>query len=112
MIAAAAPTGRAFRGVSGSGGCAAITAIFHHPQIARNNLIYYFAQGRGPRDDTPTNPQIKPQNYRTDTGSMSRVLDPGRRIAPVPPEGRRSLAEAVGESSRGKRPAGGLVDIG
>ena len=37
---------------------------------------------------------------------------PGRRIAPVPPEGRRALAEAVGESSRGKRPAGGLVDIG
>ena len=77
MIAAAAPTGRAFRGVSGSGGCAVITAIIHHSQIARNSSIYYFAQGPEPRHDTPGNPQIKPQNYRPDTDSMSGVLYPG-----------------------------------
>ena len=74
MIAAAAPTGRAFRGVSGSGGCAVITAIIHHPQIARNSSIYYFAQGPGPRRDTPGNPQIKRRNYRPDTDSISGVL--------------------------------------
>ena len=79
MIAAAAPTGRAFRGVSGSGGCAVITAIIHHPQIARNSSIYYFAQGPGPRRDTPGNPQIKRRNYRPDTDSISGVL--GSRVS-------------------------------
>jgi glycosyltransferase involved in cell wall biosynthesis len=82
MIAAAAPTGRAFRGVSGSGGCAVITAIIHHPQIARNSSIYYFAQGPEPRHDTPGNPQIKPQNYRPDTDSMSGVLVTGILVRP------------------------------
>jgi putative transposase len=68
--------------------------------MRRNSCVYYFASRPGYRRDTPTNPQIKPQNYRPITNTMSGVLV--TRMGVISDE-LWAAVESVMPSDKGKR---------